>query len=124
MCVFFLKKMGTKFDTYAAFHTLNVLLRSEKSNMQSTILVAKRMIFFFFSEHKMSLFQKIIIYNLYVVFKNLEGYVGLLENLRENMRKRKVEENKIKNRFEVNKLFLYIFSNSFNLFCLHYIKIE
>ena len=48
MCVFFLKKMGTKFDTYAAFHTLNVLLRSEKSNMQSTILVAKRMIFYFF----------------------------------------------------------------------------
>lgn len=67
MCVFFLKKMGTKFDTYAAFHTLNVLLRSEKSNMQSTILVAKRMIFFFFSEHKMSLFQKIIIYNFFLV---------------------------------------------------------
>ena len=36
------------------------------------------------------------------------------ENLRENMRE-KEKWKKIKNRFKINKLFLYVYSNSFHL---------
>ena len=47
------------------------------------------------------------------------GYVWLSESLKENVRKRKwrgqVEE-KVKNKFKVNKLFLYITSNIFHRF--------
>ena len=49
---------------------------------------------------------------------------GFLENLRDNVRENRKEKKKkkkktgmkIKNRYKVNKLFLYVFLNSFYLF--------
>ena len=44
-------------------------------------------------------------------------HVWLVENLKKNARKKKIDrKNKIKNRFKVNKLFLFLFLNSFYLF--------
>ena len=38
------------------------------------------------------------------------------KNREENYKKRKSEKNKIKNKFKINKLFLYTTSNFFHLF--------
>ena len=54
-------------------------------------------------------------------------YVWFLENLRKNANKKKIERKKIKeykNKFKFNKLFLYVFSNSFYLFLSTIIRLN